>query len=81
MKAAAAQEAPWSFDAWVGAGLPDVRWGRNMWQCSAWPRITSPAREVMASGGRETGQVWGTPRNEWLLTPMPKEEGCCGLPV
>lgn len=42
-----------SLDAWVVAGLPDVRWERNMWKCSAWPKIMSPAREMMASGGRE----------------------------
>ena len=65
---------PGSFDAWVVAGLPDVRWERNRWKCSAWPKITSPAREIMSSGGRETGQVWGTRRNEWLLTLMQKEE-------
>lgn len=65
---------PRSLDARVVAGLPDVRWERNRWKRSPWPKITSPAREMMASGGRETGQAWGTLRNERLLTPMQKEE-------
>lgn len=70
-----------SFDAWVVAGLPNVRWGRNTWKCSAWPRITSSTREMMASSGRDVGRVWGTLRNEWLLMLMRREEEGCGLLV
>lgn len=70
-----------SFDAWVVAGLPNVRWERSMWKCSAWPKITSTSREMMASSGREMWQVWGTLRNEWMLRLMQREEECCGLLV
>lgn len=52
-----------------------------MWKCSAWPKITSSTREMMASSGRDVGWVWGTLRNEWLLMLMRREEEGCGLLV